>query len=65
MSVIVGWSSESVSLANKFAVPGSFLVVETKSLPADGGAFSLGLLGGVTVNVTVASSVAPLGSMIP
>ena len=63
-SLIVSRSfSGSVSLSNKLPVAGSFLVPATKSSPAFGGSLVAGS-SGVTERVTVAESVAPLGSTI-
>ena len=64
-SVIVSGSfSGSVSLLSKLPVNGRFLVPIKVSSPADGLPFSLGSAGGLTTSVTVALSIAPLGSMM-
>ena len=64
-SVMVNGSfSGSVSFPNKLSIVGWFLVAAIKSSPADGLPFAFGSLGGVTLKVTNAVSVAPLGSAI-
>ena len=60
---VSGSSSGSVSLARRFAEAGSFMVPAIRSLPASGSSFTFGS-SGVTVSVTVAVSVAPVGSTI-
>ena len=62
-SVIVSGSPfGSVSLASRFAVAFRPAIADARSSPATGSSLTFGLVSGVTFNVTLAISVAPLGS---
>ena len=52
----------SVSLASKLAVAGRPAIADARSSPAKGTSLTFGLVSGVTFKVTLATSVAPLGS---
>ena len=60
--IVIGSPFGSVSFANRFAVAICPVIAEARSSPAAGLLFSDGFESAMTFKVTMASSVAPLGS---